>query len=361
MLSFQKLAEFAKDKSASGRRSLVNALTDMFLSADDEHVEQVSLMFGDIVMAVLGQLEDEARAALSARIGSHGAAPSALMVELARDGIEIARPVLENSPVLGSDDLVDIARGGSMDHLDAIAGRPAIDEAVTEILVDRGNDTVLTKVAGNEGARFASESFHRLVEKAKGSVEIQSALVRRTDLPTEIAEVLVPILSEELCQRIGELGANDALLSVMAGRAAEEVMARSQGLEGNRVQAEEIITEVQSGKMDVDEAVRLFARSNRSAELGILLARMSKLPVSAVSKLVYSDSDKALIILCKANGVTGPAFNDILALRAKRLKLDGTDLKAAVSRFGALSVEGAVRSLQAIRESATHKETQAAV
>lgn len=361
MLSFQKLAEFAKDKSASGRRSLVSALTDMFLSADKDHVEQVSLMFGDIVMAVLGQLEDEARAALAVRIGPHGAAPNALLVELARDNIEIARPVLEQSPVLENDTLVDLARDGSMDHLDAIAGRPEIDEAVTEVLVDRGDDAVLTKVAENEGARFASESFLRLVDKAKASVEIQSALVRRADLPEDVAQVLVPLLSEELCQRVSELGANDALLAVMAGRAAEEVLARSHGLEGNRAQTEEIITDVQAGKMEVDEAVRLFARSNRSAELGILLARISNLPVSAVSKLVYSDSDKALIILCKANGVTGPAFNDILALRAKQLKLDGTDLKAAVTRFGALSVDGAVRSLQAIKESVIRKDPQVAV
>jgi len=351
MLSFQKLTEFAKDKSAAGRKTLVSALTDMFLSADNDHADQVSLMFGDIVMAVLGQLEQEARATLAVRISANEMAPHPLMNELARDTIEVARPVLESSPVLTADDLVDVAQSASMDHLDAIAGRPSVEECVTEILVDRGNDAVLTKVAENSGARFASECFHRLVEKAKASVEIQSALIHRQDLPEDAAKILIPMLSDELCKRVGELGSNGVLLGLMAERAAEEVVARSQGIESSHEQSQKVIADVQNGAIEIDEAVSSFVKSSRSAEVGILLAKMSELPVSAVSKLIYSASDKALIILCKANGVTERAFREILDLRAKQLGLGANDLEAAMSRFGALSVEGAERSLKAIQGS----------
>lgn len=355
MMSFQKLAEFAKDKSASGRWSLVDALTDMFLAADEDHMDQVSLMFGDIVMAVLGQLEDEARAALAERIGPHGSAPKALMSELARDSISIARPVLEKSPVLANKALVEVARTGSMAHLDAIAGRQTIDESVTEVLVNRGDDAVLTKVAKNSGAQFASASFFRLVEKAKASEKIQSALIHRQDLPEDVVDVLVPILSDELCKRVEALGGDGVLLDLMAERAAKEVLARSKNLQSDREKSELVIKDVQSGKMKLNDAIRQFARSNRAAELGILLARANALPISAVSKLVYSESDKALIILCKASGVTPDVFNDILALRAKQLRLDGTDLNAAIIRYGALSPEGATRSLKAIQDSVAPK------
>ncbi|MEE4012030.1 DUF2336 domain-containing protein [Roseibium sp. FZY0029] len=273
------------------------------------------------------------------------------MVKLAQDAFPVAGPVLENSPALTSDDLVTIASSASMEHLGAIAGRETVDKAVTSVLVDRGDTSVLSKVAENQGAEFADASFLKLVEKARSSEAIQAALINRTDLPEEAAHALLPFLTEELKERVSALGADNTLVQLLAERAATEVAARAHKLEEAREQSNALIRDVVSKKTKIDEAVTLFARSDRTAELGILLAKVSNLPPAAVSQLLFSSSDKPLIILCKANGVTSEAYKDILTMRARRLRIGGLELNAAIQRYAALSEDGARRSLETLKQS----------
>lgn len=351
MISLIKLAELARDTSATGRRSLVNMLTDLFVGAGDDRDEQISLLFGDIVLKVLGQLEEETRMILAKRMSAEASAPHDLMVHLAQDTFSVAEPVLENSPALNSDDLVSIASSASMDHLGAIAGRATVDQSVTTVLVDRGDSNVLTKVAGNEGAEFADASFLKLVEKARANEAIQSALVNRTDLPEEAAHALLPFLTEALKERISSLGADNTLVQLLAERAATEVAARTQKLDKARDESNALIKDVVAKKTTIDEAIKQFARADRTAELGMLLAKVSDLPPAAVSQLLFSASDKPLIILCKANGVTSDAYKDILTMRARRLRLGGSGLNAAIQRYSVLSEEGARRSLDTLKTS----------
>lgn len=351
MINLSKLAELARDTSAIGRKSLVGALTDLFVGAGDERDEQISLLFGDIVLKVLGQLEEETRMILAKRVCHEEDAPRDLMVSLAKDKISVAEPVLENSPSLTTDDLVEIASSASMDHLGAIAVRKTVDKAVTSVLVDRGDSRVLTRVAENEGAEFAESSFLKLVEKARSDESIQAALVSRPDLPEEAAHALVPFLTSALKERITSLGADNTLVHLLAQRAATEVAARAHKLEDAREESNALIKDVVSRKTDIDDAVKTFARSDRTAELGMLLAKVSELPSSAVSQLLFSSSDKPLIILCKANGVTAEAYKDVLTMRARRLRIGGLELNAAIQRYAALSEEGAKRSLETLKKS----------
>lgn len=351
MFNLAKLAELARDSSAAGRRSLVSTLTDLFVSSGDDRDEQISLLFGDIVLKVLGQLEEETRIILSKRVCKEKDAPRDLMVKLAQDAFPVAGPVLENSPALTSDDLVAIASSASMEHLGAIAGRETVDKAVTSVLVDRGDTSVLSKVAENQGAEFADASFLKLVDKARSSEAIQAALINRTDLPEEAAHALLPFLTEELKERVSALGADSTLVQLLAERAATEVAARAHKLEEAREQSNALIRDVVNKKTKIDEAVTLFARSDRTAELGILLAKVSNLPPAAVSQLLFSSSDKPLIILCKANGVTAEAYKDILTMRARRLRIGGLELNAAIQRYAALSEDGARRSLETLKQS----------
>nr|WP_319383169.1 DUF2336 domain-containing protein [uncultured Roseibium sp.] len=351
MINLSKLAELAKDSSATGRKGLIGALTDMFVGAGKDRDEQISLLFGDIVLKVLGQLEEETRMILAKRVCHENDAPHELMVKLANDSISVAEPVLENSPALTSEDLVDIASNASMAHLGAIAGRKTVDKAVTTVLVDRGDSKVLKRVAENEGAEFAESSFLKLVEKARSDESIQSALVNRPDLPEEAAHALLPFLTDALKERITALGADNTLVNLLAQRAATEVAARAHKLDDAREESNALINDVLGNKTRIDDAVTSFARADRTAELGMLLGRVSDLPPAAVSQLLFSASDKPLIILCRANGVTAEAYKDILTMRARRLRIGGLELNAAIQRYAALSEEGAKRSLETLKKS----------
>jgi uncharacterized protein (DUF2336 family) len=54
----------------------------------------------------------------------------------------------------------------SQGHLYAISQRATLSEAVTDVLVDRGEQCILRTVAANRGARFSNLGFRKLIERA---------------------------------------------------------------------------------------------------------------------------------------------------------------------------------------------------
>ena len=77
----------------------------------------------------------------------------------ADDDIEVARPVLTRSERLSEHTLVATANSKSQQHLYAITQRDALSEAVTDILVERGDRDVVHAVVKNRGARFSDAGF----------------------------------------------------------------------------------------------------------------------------------------------------------------------------------------------------------
>lgn len=352
MQNLGRLAELARDNTPEGRRALVDAVTDMFMTAASDQVDHISLLFGDIVLKVIGKLEEEARMALAVRICEAEAAPRDLIMSLAADRINVAAPVLAGSPVLTTDDLVSLAKTGSMDHLGVIADRRPLNEAVTSVIVSRGNTEVLATVAGNEQARFTANAFEMLLEKARHDPMIQEALIGREDLPADGARNLVPYLSEELKKRILDLGGDGTLVQILAERAAQEVQAQVRDLGSAQSRAKMLIDDVKARRRPIDDAVNQFSKTDRPVDLAHLLAEVSELPTAMVARVVFNTDDAPLIILCRANGVTDNAYKNIVKLRAQRLKMSGQEINDAFLRYGRMQRAEAMRALAVIRERA---------
>ncbi|SHM24402.1 DUF2336 domain-containing protein [Roseibium suaedae] len=340
----------------TGRKTLVTALSDLFVSTDPEHAEQMSILVGDIIMQVMDELEEETRISLALKMCHHPAAPHDLMARLANDCFPVAEAVLRNSDVLDTTDLEGIARSCSMEHLEAIASRRKVEEAVTGILVDRGDEVVLTTVASNNGAQMANETFDRLVSMVKTYPRLQNALIRRSNLPQTAVRILAGLLTEEMAERVQSMGGDSELTRALAERAVDTVKERAAKLEASRKEAMAFIQKVVDGAVSLDEGIRHFIRNDGLAELGILLAKVSHLPMASVSQLIYGKSEKTLIVVCKATGVSDEGFKNILTVRARKVGLTGQEVAEAIKRYKNFSKEKAVEALDAIRAKTEPKE-----
>ena len=76
--------------------------------------------------------------------------------------------MLAQSRRLDETDLVDIAKTKGQAHLFAISGRDGIGEAVTDVLVRRGDPEVVRNVADNRSAKLSDGGFTALVKRAEG-------------------------------------------------------------------------------------------------------------------------------------------------------------------------------------------------
>ena len=174
-----RLIDLAKEPSSEKRRELLREVTDLFMEAPQDHSATQTEQFGDILGTVAREMEMEVRQTLATRLASVPNAPHALIVQLANDEINVARPVLTQSVVLRDSDLIALAKLQTQDHLHAIAGRKTVSAAVSDALVERGDDRVLVRLASNDGAELSRDAMEVLADKAETVEPLRRPMVTR--------------------------------------------------------------------------------------------------------------------------------------------------------------------------------------
>ena len=117
--------------------------------------------------------------------------------------IEVVAPVLSQSERLDDQTLIETARSKSQAHLMAISTRRALSGAVTDVLVQRGNDEVVQSVVGNPGAEFSERGFTRLVNRAEGNDNMATCIGLRPNIPRH---VYLKLLRQGVRRGAGEAG-----------------------------------------------------------------------------------------------------------------------------------------------------------
>src|SRR5438552_2074446 len=129
-----------KSGSPGKRTEVLRQVTSLFSSGAEQLSEQQVSLFDDVLSYLIAHIERETLAELSARLAPVVKAPPRAIRKLAsHDAIEVAGPVLESSERLTDSDLIEIAKTKGQAHQLKIASRPELNEAVTEVLIDRGD------------------------------------------------------------------------------------------------------------------------------------------------------------------------------------------------------------------------------
>src|SRR6201996_5195925 len=151
-----QLEQALGNKDLGRRAEGLRRVTDLFVMSSGSFSEDQITLFDTVMGKLLENIESAARAQFGSRIAKLPDAPHGVVRLLAQDdAIVVAGPILTHSERIDVDALVDTARTKSQDHLLAISGRKVLVEAVTDVLVDRGNRAVVSATARNAGAQFS--------------------------------------------------------------------------------------------------------------------------------------------------------------------------------------------------------------
>lgn len=124
--------------------------------------------------------------------------PNDIAVELANDVESVALPILEYSEVLSDKDLVDIIRAKGSAQQCAVARRKSVSNEVCREIVQRALPEPVETMLKNEGAEVSEESYENVVVLFPAHDAIKEAMVRRPDLPIDVAGKLVAHVAEHL-------------------------------------------------------------------------------------------------------------------------------------------------------------------
>lgn len=309
-LAAEELARLERDRSPDSRASLAARFGQLFDQACGGRERELA----DAVLRLLARdLAKEVRQALANAMASHADLPHEVALALAHDEIDVARPILQHSPVLKDEDLMQVVRTHALQYALAVTGRSQISEAVSDALVATGDAAVVASLVANEGARLSRSTLNRVMEDFGTRAEVQARLVRRPALPFELVERLVGMIGERVEQRLvaGQQLAPDQARKVMEAvreRAAISFTARGHS---DAQLARWLQGELEDGRLD-HEAILRFLKNGEVAALEIGIGLLAGIKPARARWLLYQPDRRHLAALCLEADFATPHY---LALR----------------------------------------------
>jgi hypothetical protein len=120
---FEDICDLGHGDGVDMRPTLLRVLTDLYLQRPT-HTTEDERYYTELALRLIEATDVPERAALAARLAPFPSAPRAVIERLARDIIDVARPILERTPCLSAADLAAIAQDCGGAHAEIIAMRP---------------------------------------------------------------------------------------------------------------------------------------------------------------------------------------------------------------------------------------------
>ncbi len=339
-----ELEQVVQNGSREKRVETLQRITTLFLDGASWYSEEHIDLFDDVFSLLIEEIETKARAELSNNLAPVSNAPVKVLRTLANDDdIAVAGPVLKLAPRLAEADLVNVAKTKSQAHLQAISARSVLGEAVTDVLVGRGDREVARRVAANRGARISELGFSRLVKRAADDGVLAEKVGQRPDMPAPMFRELLTRATAVVHKRLVASAAPEAKAGIhdVLAKVAKEVGARVGPRDYSAAQRV-VLSLHRAGRMN-EAALLAFCSDGKYDEAVVALAALAKVPVSVVDRLMGGDRPDPVLILGKAAGLAWPTVKAIFLVRPNGKGTSTQGLDEAFANYGRLSASTAQR------------------
>jgi uncharacterized protein (DUF2336 family) len=325
-LSLADVEALQRDPSPEARVELAAKFGRQYDSLLDGQTRSLA----DAVLALLVKdLEKKVRQTLAEALAGSPNLPFQIASRLARDDIEVARPVLEQTPVLDDDELGEIVRTHAMQYALAVAGREHLSECLSEILADTGEAEVVGRLVGNDGARISVSTLRRVAEDYRDDRKVQERLIRRPALPYELVDLLVAAIGERLeweLVRDRRMSADEArqLMAATRDRATLSIVTREHA---ERSLERELRHRLSNGELGPEDILS-FLRDGEIGRVEAGLVLLADSDLTRTRQLLYGIDKRGLAALCARAGFGTPhyvALRMTLDLAERGLKGDAPE------------------------------------
>jgi uncharacterized protein (DUF2336 family) len=246
---------------------------------------------------------------------------------LALDDIEIARPIIAQSPVLQDVDLMRLLVEATIEHQMEVARRPNLSAAVVSAILEQSEPAVLTALAGNHTAELSAKDIEELVEASRQIAALRTPLSQHPKLTGQLAKRLYLWVGLALRKGLADRFRLD--VTVLDAALAASITEAQSGLitppsseavprmtrEGEReIMEQRLIDKLYSaGQLRPGYLVRAL----REGRLGLFtgaLAMLGRFDTAHVQATVDSDRPELLALACAAVGIDRSVFPDILEM-----------------------------------------------
>ena len=346
-----QLEDVLASKDVSRRADILRKVTDLFVLGSGTFSEDQVELFDNVMGKLLENIERAARARFGSRIARLSDAPPNVARVLASDAaIEVAGPILRHCGRLDQDALIENAKTQGQGHLLAISGRKVLVEAVTDVLVERGNQLVVSSTVGNNGAKFSDFGISTLVSKARDDRDLALCVWSRPDIPRQNLLKLFMDASEAVKSQLTEADPRRAeLIKSMVAKATDEIQTRARAGSNDFTQALSYVSALHAaGKLD--EAQLLTFTGDGSFDKAVAaLSLMCDLPIGLVERAFVQNQTEQILVLARAINISWATTEALLLLQAGVNGSSRQRLDQCFTSFSRLQPKTAQTALQFYR------------
>ena len=295
------------------RSEAMRRISDLFIHGADgfqpAHVE----MFDGVLSSLIPLSETEARTDLAERLSTVANAPPRLVNMLALDDeISIAGPLLRT--MLVDDATLAIAASAKgQQHLLAIAARPVLLPAITDVMVRRGDRDVMRRMAKNSGVTFSHLGYTGLVRRAEEDGALAVAIGQRSDLSPANLNLLLENSSEIVRRRMFDAAGQDQ--RDLITRAMTAISGDASRLSRDFAPAQRAILALTHADELNEGSLLRFARGHQFEETVAALSALSGVGVGTIDQLLKGDRDDPILILGKSLNISWATVRALMSLR----------------------------------------------
>ena len=336
----EELSDAVTHGSAERRAAILHSITDIFISGSSRYSDNQVELFDDIFVRLAESIEQSARAVLAHRLSTLPRAPAKLSRQLAADDdIEVAGPMLQNSDRLDTATLVAAASTKTQQHMLAISRRASLDEAVTDVLVKRGDKPVVLSTANNPGARFSDVGYETLVTRSQGDDEIAASVGLRADIPRQ--HLMRLLVQASHATRLKLETANPAMAAIIGEAvtdATSKILHQTDGRVRNYAAARSHIQFLRAAGHLGDHEVLHFASEGNLEETTVALSALSNLPVDRIERVLAEELPEALLLIAKGCALSWASAKAILRLRAGPRGISPGEIEECEQTYARLTI-----------------------
>jgi hypothetical protein len=336
-----------KSGSEARKTEMLARIADVFLADASRYSDEQLRLFDDIMLRLIDAVGSSARAELAVKLAPIANAPSGVIHALAFDhDIEVAGPVLTESERLQEQALLASAKTKSLQHLLAISRRRDLGEALTDVLIERGDRKLNLSIARNSSARISDFGFRLLVKWATGDDELAALVGMRPDIPRSHFLVLLENASHPVRTR---LAAANPQTTSSAERMVSEIIGANEGSARLAAMRARLERQHRLGRL-TEKEIAQFASDRKLDETAVALAIVCDMPTDIVERALIDQNSELTLILAKVAGLSPTSTRATLALRSP--ERSSQDMDRALDNYDRLPADTARRVLGFFRDRA---------
>ncbi len=302
-MDLQDLIKLARDQAKEKRRVLLENLSELFISSEGRLSEREQALMADILMNLIRDVEMSVRRELAERLTDIDWAPHDLVVDLANDEIDVARPILMRSGVLQDVDLIEVVKHRTDEHLLAVTARDKLSEDVTDALVENGGEDVIEALLRNSDAVLSRRAMEHIVDESRRVDRFQQPLLGRGDLPADLAHRMFWWVSAALREHIlATYSVDEAVMDDVIVDTTRALLDKAESETPELSSAERLVRRLaENGELND----RFLVRAAKQGKVQVFtagLANLCHLSLDTARHIVLEPGGEALAVAWKAMG-----------------------------------------------------------